>query len=106
MRELPITNAMLLKSFHGGFFTVTVAAQRNQIVHIVGAAVFQAHDVVHFIPRGQLAVAVPALPRLLRRHKLLLGFAHAALGGIVAPGRRDARLHLRLFSTTTTTTTT
>ena len=62
------TNA-LLKSFHGGFFAVAVAAQRNQIVHIVGPAMFQAHDVVHFVPRRKLAVAVPALPRLLRRHR-------------------------------------
>lgn len=87
----------LLKGFHGSFFTVAIAAQRNQIVHVVGAAVFQAHDVINFVPRRQLAVAMAALPRLLRRHELLFGFAHAALGGIVAPGRRDARLHLRFF---------
>ena len=39
-----------LKRFHGGFFAVAVAAQRNQVVHVVGSAVFQAHNVVHFVP--------------------------------------------------------
>ena len=82
--ELPATE--LLKCFHGGFFAVAVTAQRHQVVHVVGSAVFQSHDVVHFVPRRQLTVAVPAFPRLLRRHELLLGFTHAAFGGIVASG--------------------
>lgn len=87
----------LLKGFHGSFFTVTVTAQCNQVVHVVGPAVFQAHDVVHFIPCWQLTLTMTALPGLLRCHELLFGFAHAAFGGIVATGRKYARLHLSLF---------
>ena len=37
---LKCQNVKMSKCLHGGFFAVAVAAQRHQVVHIVGPAVF------------------------------------------------------------------